>query len=108
MSEFWKAIKAAWNPETACKKRNEKLIYIGDIVTVVRGRKVPHGTTGRVVRMFENPYDPVTYDIARGTLVSQTIGYDEKAIQWTNAKVQLELEDGSKVYTYLRNLEKRQ
>ena len=56
--------------------------------------------------MFENPYEPVTYDIAKGTLVLQTAGLDVQAIQYTNAKVQLELENGNKVYTYLRNLEK--
>lgn len=107
MSELWKAVQAAWNPETACKIRSDSLIYIGDCVTVARGRKLPIGTTGKVLRMFENPYDPITYDNAKGALVLQTAGYDCEAIQYTNAKVQLELEDGNKVYTYLRNLEKR-
>lgn len=56
--------------------------------------------------MFENPYDPVTYDLAKGALVLQTAGLDVQAIQYTNAKVQLELDNGNKVYTYLKNLEK--
>lgn len=106
MSELWKAVKAAWNPETACKTRKEDFIYIGDNVTVTRGRKLPIGTTGKVLRMFENPYDPITYDNAKGALVLQTAGLDVQAIQYTNAKVQLELENGNKVYTYLKNLEK--
>ena len=66
MSELWKAVKAAWNPETACKKRKEDFIYIGDYVTVARGRKIPHGTCGKVLRVFENPYDPITDDRAKG------------------------------------------
>lgn len=82
------------------------MIYIGDFVTVTKGRKLPKGTYGKVLKMFENPYEPVTYDIAKGTLVLQTAGLDVQAIQYTNAKVQLELENGNKVYTYLRNLEK--
>ena len=106
MSELMKAVAAAWNPETACKKRKEGFIYIGDCVTVARGRKLPKGTCGRVLKMFENPYDPITSDIANGALVLQTAGLDVQAIQYTNAKVQLELENGNKVYTYLRNLEK--
>ena len=106
MSELMKAVAAAWNPEIACKKRDEDCIYIGDFVTVARGRKLPKRTTGKVLKMFENPYDPITYDIAKGTLVLQTAGLDVQAIQYTNAKVQLELENGNKVYTYLRNLEK--
>ena len=36
----------------------------------------------------------------------QTAGLDVQAIQYTNAKVQLELDNGNKVYTYLKNLEK--
>lgn len=66
---------------------------------------MPIGTTGKVLRMFENPYDPITYNNAKGALVLQTAGYDCEAIQYTNAKVQLELENGNKVYTYLKNLE---
>lgn len=106
MSELMKAVAAAWNPETACKKRKEDFIYIGDSVMVARGRKIPQGTCGKVLRMFENPYDPVTYDMAKGALVLQTAGLDVQAIQYTNAKVQLELDNGNKVYTYLKNLEK--
>ena len=106
MNEYWKSIRNAWNPETACKKRNEDFIYIGDTVIVARGRKVPTGTTGKVLRMFENPYDPITSDIARGTLVLQTAGLDVESIQYTNAKVQIELENGCRVYTYLKNLDK--
>ena len=106
MSELWKSVKEAWNPETVCKKRKDDFIYIGDYVTVVRGRKIPLGITGRILRMFENSYDPITYDLARGALVLQTVGLDVEAIQYTNAKVQLELENGNKVYTYLKNLEK--
>lgn len=106
MSELWKAVKEAWNPETACKSRKEDFIYIGDYVTVSRGRKLPIGTTGKVLRMFENSYDPITYDIAKGVLILQTSGLDVQAIQYTNAKVQLELDNGNKVYTYLKNLEK--
>jgi hypothetical protein len=106
MSELWKAVKAAWNPETACKTRKEEFIYIGDCVTGARGRKIPQGTCGRVLRMFENPFDPITYDVAKGALVLQTAGLDIEAIQYTNAKVQLEIENGNKVYTYLKNLEK--
>lgn len=106
MSELMKAVAAAWNPETACKKRKEDFIYIGDCVTVARGRKLPIGTTGKVLRMLENPYDPITYDNAKGALVLQTAGYDCEAIQYANAKVQLELDNGNKVYTYLKNLEK--
>ena len=105
MSELWKAVKVAWNSESG-KSRKEDFIYIGDCVTVVRGRKVPVGTIGRVLRMFENPYDPITYDMAKGALVLQTAGLDVEAIQYTNAKVQLELENGNKVYTYLKNLKK--
>lgn len=106
MSELMKAVAAAWNPEIACKKRKENLIYIGDSVIVARGRKLPKGTTGNVLRMFENPYDPVTYDGAKSALVLQTAGLDVEEIQYTNAKVQLELENGNRVYTYLKNLEK--
>ena len=102
----YEKLAAAWNPETACKKRKEDFIYIGDSVMVARGRKIPQGTCGKVLRMFENPYDPVTYDLAKGALVLQTAGLDVLAIQYTNAKVQLELDNGSKVYTYLKNLEK--
>lgn len=106
MSELMKAVAAVWNPETAGRKRREGFIYIGDSVIVARGRKIPQGTTGKVLRMFENPYSPVTYDMAKGALVLQTAGLDVEAIQYTNAKVQLELENGNRVYTYLRNLEK--
>ncbi|UKI53176.1 MAG: hypothetical protein L6V86_08815 [Treponema sp.] len=106
MSEFMKLIASAWNPDVVCKKRKEDFIYLGDYVTVARGRKVPKGTTGKVLRMFTNPYDPITADIARGALVLQTAGLDVHAIQYTNARILLELKDGTKVYTYLRNLEK--
>ena len=107
MSEFMKLVASAWNPDIACKKRNEGFIYVGDYVTVVKGRKLPKGSIGKVLKMFNNPYDPITADIARGALVLQTAGLDVHAIQYTNAKVQIELESGAKVYTYLRNLEKR-
>ncbi len=106
MSELMKLIAAAWNPATAGKKRGEGFIYIGDSVIVARGRKIPQGTTGKVLRMFENPYSPITYDMTNRALVLQTAGLDVEAIQYTNAKVQLELENGNKVYTYLKNLEK--
>lgn len=108
MSEVMKAVAAAWNPKTACKSRKDDFIYAGDRVRVARGRKVPLGTEGRVVGMFENPYDPVTQDIANGALVLQAAGLDVKALQYTNAKVRIATDGGDKVYTYLKNLEKIQ
>ena len=105
MSEFWKIINKCWNPETAAKKRAEGRVYIGDRVKVVKERKVPLGTVGVVTGIYENPYDLVSFDIARGAVALQCAGLDVQAIQYTNARVRIELDNGCVVYSYLNNLE---
>ena len=56
-------------------------VYVGSFVTVIKGRKVPKNTFGKVIGIYSNSYS-----------------------NW-NHKVRLLLEDGSKVYTYIDNLE---
>lgn len=101
----WAEIARVWNSSIKLEK-SPNFVYIGDEVTVVRGRKVPIGTKGKVVKMWENPYCPITDDRYVGALTLNAVGVDVEAIQTVNSKVQLELADGSKVCTYLRNLDK--
>ena len=106
MKTYWETLAAIWDKKTAKTRRDERLVYVGDIVIVTKGRKVPIGTVGRVISMTENRYDPITYDNARGALTMHAIGWDIDAIQRTNAKIKLVLDNGKVVYTYLRNIKK--
>ena len=98
----WESLKKAWNPGT---KRCTGRLYIGDTVKVSRGRKVPIGIIGVITKLWENKFDPISYDDLKATLTLQAVGYEIEAVQWTNANVVVTLENGSTVKTYLKNLD---
>ena len=60
----------------------ESIIKVNDSVEVVKGRKVKHGTSGKVIQINPNQYS-----------------------DW-NEKVIIEDSEGNKYYTYINNLKK--
>lgn len=98
----WGKLKKSWK---LGNKRASNFLYIGDTVQVVKGRKVAKDTVGKIIKLYENAYDPIRYDHVNSAFALQGVGYKIEAIQYTNARCILELENKDTVWTYLNNLE---